>query len=102
MYRKNIRCGGTPIDINFMMHMFPNMSDKSMVDTKTWYNHYICDIDMNIQVASPVTATGPGQPVTFQLLRGNHGGSGTESYPAAGFTMVDKENNILLEITKVD
>lgn len=102
LYRKNIRCGGTPIDINFMMHMFPNMSDKSMVDTKTWYNHYICDIDMNIQVASPVTAPGPGQPVTFQLLRGNHGGSGTESYPAAGFTMVDKENNILLEITKVD
>src|SRR6266849_1068302 len=47
-----IRCGGKPIDLNFFMDLFPHQ--PRMVETKEWFNHYICDPDLNIYAAATV------------------------------------------------
>lgn len=102
LYHKAIRCGGTPIDINFMMDMFPTMSTPEMMSTKTWYNHYICDINLNIYAANTANGTTPGGSLTFSLLKANHGGGGALSYPSVGFQLLDKENQVQYTITDVD
>lgn len=107
LYAKNvlhklIRCGGSAIDINFLQEMFPNMGNKVMVDTKRWYNHYMCDPDFNVYATATRTADGPGEPVSFQLIKANHGGSGSFSYPIPGYTLMDKDNQIQYTITDVN
>lgn len=95
-----IRCGGKPIDINFLMDMFP--SQPRMVETKRWFNHYICDPDMNIYSAATANGASAGASFTFQLLRQNHGGSGQYSLPARGYIIMDKDNAIEYTVTDVD
>src|SRR6185369_10733615 len=95
-----IRCGGKPIDLNFFMDMFG--AKNTPVTTKRWFNHYVCDTDMNIFAAASVTATGAGLPLTFQVLKQNHGGSGQYSLPVKGYTLMDKDNMIPYTITDVD
>jgi len=110
-WRKNvlhhlIRCGGAPIDLTFMEDMFPNMGftaeRQNTVGTKEWFNHYVCDPDYNIYAAASVSASGPNQPFTFQLLKSNHASSGTTSYPLPGYQLIDKENQIQYTVTNVD
>lgn len=98
---KAIRCGGKPIDLNFFMDMFP-ATNPTMVDTKTWYNHYFCDPDMNIYASSTVQGTGPGEPVWFQVLKANHGGNGAYSLPAKGYILMDKDNQVQYTVTDTD
>jgi hypothetical protein len=104
-FRKNIihqviRCGGKMIDLNFMMDIF-GKADR-MVDTKQFYNHYICDTNMNIYSGATYTSAGPGLPVTWQVLKSNHGSSGTQSLPAVGFSVWDKDNMIEYIVNGVD
>ncbi len=96
-----IRCGGENIDLNFMMDMFP-ASDPTMVDSLKWYNRYMCDPDYNIFSSNIAVADGPGQPVWFQLSRGNHGGGGTLGNLAEGYILWDKDRNIMYTVTDVD
>lgn len=102
LHHKYIRCAGKKIDLDFMMQMYPSMGTPEMVDTKVYYDHYVCDINFNVYVANFAQATAAGQPFTFTLQRSNHGGNGTESYPAVGYTIIDKDNQIFYEITAVD
>src|SRR5690606_5212140 len=90
LVHKYIRCGGAPIDLNFMQEMFPNQG-KTMVSTKEWYNHYICDQDLNIYFSASVTGNAPGEPVWATLLKSNHGQGGAYSLPQLGYQVVDKE-----------
>src|SRR5574338_1058695 len=108
-FRKNvlhqvIRCGGAPIDFNFMETMFPNigMANPAVVGSKRWFNHYQCDPNYNIYAQASVTADGPNEEFTFQLLRSNHSSSGTASPLAAGFSIMDVENSIVYTVTDVD
>lgn len=95
-----IRCGGKPIDLNFFMDMF--QKETRGVETKRWFNHYICDPDMNIYAAATVNGSTAGQEITFQLLRQNHGGGGTLSLPATDYILMDKDNMIMYTITGVN
>src|SRR5580765_2610965 len=94
-----IRCGGENIDINFFRDLFPQT--PSMVNTKRWYNHYICDTNMNIYAAASVTGSTPGGAATFQVLKQFHGGSGHYSLPAVGYSIWDKDRMIEYRVTAV-
>lgn len=96
-----IHCGGKPIDLNWMRQLFPNQQ-KTMVDSKRWYNQYICDQDLNIFFAASATATGPGLPFYAQILKSKHSSNGNLSMPAVGYSLFDKDNQILYTITDVD
>jgi len=107
LYAKNvvhklIRCGGTPIDLNFFREMFPAMDQKNMIDTKRWFNHYFCDPDFNIWASAPAVGTGPGVATWFTLAKSNHGGSGTYSNAVPGYILMDKDLQIQYTITDVD
>lgn len=95
-----IRCGGRNIDINFFMDLFGGTPRP--VDSKRIFNHYICDADMNIYAAASREATSAGTALTFQVLKQNHSASGTESLPATGFLLMDKDRQIMYQITDVD
>lgn len=97
---KSIRCGGSPIDLNFMQDLFPMKT--RMVDTKRWFNHYICDTDLNVYIANSIVGDAPGEPAWVQLLKSNHGQNGAYSLPAKGYQFFDKENQIQYTITDVD
>lgn len=96
-----IRCGGQDIDVNWMEQLFP-MQNKTAVSTKTFYNHFICDPDLNIYAAAASTATGAGLPFWVQVLKANHGGGGTATLPAIGFQWLDKDRGIWYNITDAD
>lgn len=87
-----INCAGKPIELNFFMEMFG--SEEKMVSTKRFWNHYICDTSMNLYSANNVVGTGPGVPATFQVLKQNHGSSGTLNLAALGYSLWDKDNMI--------
>mgnify|MGYP000231579204 FL=1 len=95
-----IRCGGDNIDINFFRDLFPQR--PTMVGTKRWYNHYICDTNMNIYAAASVTGSAPGAAATFQVLKQFHGGSGHYSLPSVGYSIWDKDRMIEYRVTAVD
>lgn len=95
-----IRCGGRKIDINFFNEIFGEATRP--VDSKRIFNHYVCDADMNIYAAASRTGSGPGDALTFQLLKQNHAAAGTESLPAAGYILLDKENQVQYQITEVN
>lgn len=95
-----IRCGGENIDINFFRDLFPQK--PTMVNTKRWFNHYICDTNLNIFAAASVQGTTPGGPATFQVLKQFHGGSGEYSLPAAGYSLWDKDAMIEYIVTAVN
>lgn len=97
---RQIRAGGKKIEVNFFKDAFGYT--PTMVDTTTIYNRYINDIDYNVIPAASVTGSSAGAAAYFQLIRGLHSASGTMSYPTVGYTLVDKENNILYRITNAD
>lgn len=97
---KVIRCGGRNIEIDFFMKMFPETPMNT--ETKTVYNHYVCDADLNVYAAANVTGSGPGVAATFQLLKANHAAAGSESLPATDYVLMDKDNQIMYSITDVD
>lgn len=95
-----IRCGGENIDINFFRDMFP--TTPTMSNTKRWYNHYVCDTNMNVYFAAGSTATTAGGTFVAQILRQFHGGSGNYSLPAEGYSIWDKDNMIEYKVVSVD
>lgn len=97
---RQIKAGGKPIEINFFMDAF-GYTPRS-VESKQIYNRYQTDLDYNILAASPAIGSAPGAPTIFQLLRAQHSGNGAKSYPAKGYTLTDKDNNIIYQITNVD
>lgn len=99
---KAIRCGGQRIDFNFMEEMFPGLSSPTMVNSKTWYNHYNCDPDYNIYAAATVVGTTANGTVTFQIIKANHGGSGAFTNVVRGYNIVDKETQTFYTVTAVD
>lgn len=96
-----VRCGGRKIDINFFEELFP-MSSPTPVDTKTFYNHFICDPDLNVYAANNASGTSAGAPFWVQVLKANHGANGTATMPAIGFQWIDKDNQIWYTITDAD
>lgn len=99
---KLIRCGGSPIDLNFFQDMFPQMSGPQMSETKRWFNHYFCDPDLNIWAAANAEGTGPGVATWFQLAKSNHGGSGNYSLPVPGYVLMDKDNQVQYTVVDID
>lgn len=99
-----IRCGGEPIDFNFMETMFPNlgMTTPAVVGSKRWFNHYVCDPDYKVYASNSVTGTAPNAPVTFQLLRANHASGGQTSFPLPGYQWVDTDTQTWYTVTAVD
>lgn len=104
-FRKNvvhevIYCGGKKIELNFFREMFG--STERMVDTKRFWNHFICATNFNIQAAATVTAAGPGEAVVFQVLKQAHSSAGTLNWAATGYSLWDKDAMIEYIITDVD
>lgn len=104
-FRKNvvhevIYCGGKKIELNFFREMFG--APEKMVDTKRFWNHYICATNLNIYAAASVTGTGAGDPLVFQVLKQDHGSSGTLNWAATGYSLWDKDAMIEYTITDVD
>lgn len=98
-----IRCAGENIDINFVRDLFPIESAPTrMVDTKRWYNHYMCDTNMNIYFAAGSTATTAGGTFVAQILKQFHGGSGQYSLPAVGYSLWDKDAMIEYRVMAID
>jgi len=97
-----IRCAGENIDINFVRDLFPIDSKPTMVETKRWYNQYLCDTNLNLYFAAAGTATGAGLPFTVQILKQFHGGSGQYAVPAVGFSIWDKDKMIEYRVISVD
>lgn len=95
-----INCAGSPIELNFFMAMFG--SQERMVSTKRFWNHYICDTSLNLYPANGVTGSGAGQAAWVQVLKQNHGSSGTLNIAAKGYSLWDKDNMIEYIITDVD
>jgi hypothetical protein len=95
-----IRVGGKAMDLNFMWDLF--YTEPTRVAQKRWWNHYVNDPDLNIFAAGSVTASGPGLPFTFQILKQNHGGSGNYSNVVPGYILFDKDNQISYTVISVD
>lgn len=96
-----IRCGGDAIDLNWMEKLFP-MQDKRRSETKRFYNHMICDPDFNVYAAASATGSSPGAAFWVQLLKANHGATGSGSLPAKGYQWIDKDAGIWYTITDAD
>lgn len=96
-----IRCGGKAIDTNWMEDLF-SMGNKTRVETKRFYNHFVCDPDLNIYVANSAQGTGAGLPFWVTILKANHGASGTATLPTLGFQFIDKDKQIWYTITDAD
>lgn len=95
-----INLSGKPIELNFFMEAYG--SEERMVDTKRFWNHYMGDTTFNIYPANTAVAAGPGLPVTFQVLKQNHGSNGSLSLAGQGYSLWDKDNMIEYIITAVD
>jgi hypothetical protein len=95
-----INLSGKPIELNFFMEAFG--SAEKMETTKRFWNHYMGDTSLNLYAANQATAAYPGGPVVFQVLKQNHGSSGTLSFAAIGYSLWDKDNMIEYVITNVD
>jgi hypothetical protein len=95
-----INLSGRPIELNFFMEAFG--SEERMVNTKRFWNHYMGDTSLNIYPANGATATGPGLPFEFQVLKQMHGSSGGLSFAAEGYSLWDKDNMLEYIITNVD
>lgn len=95
-----INCGGDPMELDFFEQMFGGPTKD--VDAKNLHFKYQCDVDMNIFAQDAATGAGPGQPATFQLLKGLHSGSGQYSYPMEGYSLYIYEDAQWVKITGVD
>lgn len=100
---REIKAGGAPIDINFFMEAFgTSYKSPQTTDSKVIYNRYMTDLDYNVLAAAPAVGASAGARTWFTLLREQHSGGGTKSYPTTGYIMVDKDNNIMYQITDMD
>lgn len=99
---REIKAGGAPIETNFFMEAFGSNNVGRSVESKEIYNRYVTDLDYNILASSSAQGTAPGAKTWITLLRAQHSGDGTKSYPAKGYILVDKDNNIIYQITDVD
>jgi hypothetical protein len=98
---RQIRAAGLPIETNFVRDLWG--STPTRVDTTDVYNAYYTDVDYNVVFAASVTGPEPGAPAWVQLIRSLHSGvNGEFSYPAVGFTIIDKDYNIIYQVTDVD
>ena len=97
---RQIKAGGKAIEINFFMDAF-GYTPRS-VEAKEVYNRYVTDLDYNVVPAANALGASPGAATWFQLLRAQHSGDGAKSYPVVGYTMTDKDNNIIYQITDAD
>lgn len=95
-----INLAGKPIELNFFFEAFG--SEERMVDTKRFWNHYMGDTSLNLYAGNQAEAAYPGGPITFQVLKQNHGSSGTLNFAAQGYSLWDKDNMIEYVITNVD
>jgi hypothetical protein len=92
-----IHVGGKKIDLNFFMDMF--YTQAHLVQTKRLFNHYLTDPDLNVYFAATVTGTGS---VIAQVIKQNHLKSGSFSYPAKGFILMEKDTQTPFYIDSVD
>lgn len=97
---RQIKSGGKPIEIDFFMDAFGYTPRQ--VDSKEIYNRYVTDLDYNVVPAANVTGVIAGAATWFTLLKAQHSGDGTKSYPSLQYTLIDKDNNILYTVTDVD
>lgn len=97
---RQIKAGGKPIESNFFMEAFGYT--PRAVQSKIIYNRYMTDLDYNILASAPATGASKGAATWFTLIRAQHSGDGTKSYPTIGYSLVDKDNNIIYQITDVD
>lgn len=95
-----INCAGAPIELNFFMEMYG--SEERMVDTKRFWNHYMCDTNLNMYAAASSTGTAPGQPFWFQVLKQSHGSAGSLNLAGKGYSFWDKDAMIEYTITDID
>lgn len=100
---REIKAGGAPIDINFFMEAFgTSYKSPQTTESKVIYNRYMTDLDYNVLAAAPAVGASAGARTWFTLLREQHSGGGTKSYPTTGYILVDKDNNIMYQITDMD
>jgi len=97
-----IYVGGKKIELNFFREMFPGTTNQQMIETKRFWNHYITRTDLNVFAAASITGTVAGDPLTFQVLKQNHGANGTLNIAATGYSLWDKDNMTEYYITNVD
>ncbi len=97
---RQIKAGGKAIEINFFMDAF-GYTPRS-VESKEIYNRYVTDLDYNIVAANSALGATKGAATWFQLLRAQHSGDGAKSYPVIGYTLTDKDNNVIYSITDID
>ena len=95
-----INCGGEPTELEFFEKNFTGNTKKSTATDV--YIRYNCDKDFNIFADQTVVSAGPGQPVTFTLLRSMHAGGGKYSNVAVNGSIYIYEDNRWLRITAVD
>lgn len=103
---RDIRYGGTPIEINFFRDAFKttfvNGGNDTMVETTDIYNHYTTDIDYNVVFDASQQGTTAGGQLWVRLIRAQHSGNGSLSYPTQGYSIIDKDNNITYQIVDED
>ncbi len=95
-----IYCGGEPTELDFFEKTFNGNKKKS--GATEVYVRYNCDRDFNIYAENVATGTGPGQPVTFTLLRSMHAGDGKLSNVAINGSIFIYEDMQWLRVTAVD
>lgn len=95
-----IRSGGKKIETNFFRDAF-GMTPKRVDTTDVW-NAYYTDIDFNVVFAASATGSAPGAGQWVQLGRSFHSGEGAFSYPAVGFSIIDKERNVVYQVMDAD
>lgn len=95
-----INCGGEATELDFFEKTF-NGNKKSTGATKVLVR-YNCDQDFNIFAEQTANSAGPGQPVTFTLLRALHSGNGKLSNIAVNGSIYIYEDMQWLRVTAVD
>lgn len=96
-----IVCGGSkPVELDFFEKAF-GVNTRS-VDTKEVWNIYDTEADYNIYFEAEAAGATPGAAFNATLLRANHAKGGKYSYPEAGFSILDKENNVWYSVELVN
>lgn len=95
-----INCGGEMTELDFFEKTFNGNKKRS--EATEVYVRYNCDRDFNIFAENTATAVGPGQPVTFTLLRAMHAGDGKWSNVAVNGSIFLYEDMQWLRVTAVD
>lgn len=95
-----IMCGGEPTEFDFFERTFQGARKRA--EATEVYVRYNCDRDFNIFSEQAADAVGPGQPVTFTLLRSLHSGDGKLSNVAVNGSIYIYEDLQWMRVTNVD